>query len=351
MVTLFQGGGATAPAQFGTGDWSIAALGNGTTARITITTLPSNGGSAITDLEYQIDGGSWVSLAGTTTGNYDLTGLTFAVEIDVAIRAVNAVGNGTASATKAVTPFVSFAALIAMSPELALDPAEAGSVFQERTGASATTPAAVGDPVGSIRNWGTLGGWLTAPTDAARPILRSASGRLYLEFDGVDDILLADLAALRGVAGWTLSTKSRANRGTGNETLLFVATTAVTSTRGALFAITGASSLVGRRANADGAVTLSGSSHTGNDVVVTGIGDYTNTDAFIRGDGTQEAQNLSWLTSGVTPSDGGRVCLGAVLPVEGAAVNLLSGRSYCAFEFPVVLSGANLTMLERYEAQ
>ena len=95
---------ASAPAQFGSNEWSLNDLGTGGDARIIINTLPDNGGSAITDLERNIDGGGWVSLGGTSTGNYDLTGLfTDGVSTDVQIRAVNAIGNGTASATKSVT--------------------------------------------------------------------------------------------------------------------------------------------------------------------------------------------------------------------------------------------------------
>lgn len=92
-----------APSQFGTGDWSIADAGTNQDAEITITALPGDGGSAITDLQYQIDGGSWVSLGGTTTGTYTVAGFTDGTPADVAIRAVNANGNGTASATKSVT--------------------------------------------------------------------------------------------------------------------------------------------------------------------------------------------------------------------------------------------------------
>lgn len=95
-------GGATAPAQFQLGEWSVADDGTAGDITISITALPSNGGSAITDLAYQIDGGSWTSLGGTTTGDYPLSGFTDNVEVDVAIRAVNAIGNGTASLTKAV---------------------------------------------------------------------------------------------------------------------------------------------------------------------------------------------------------------------------------------------------------
>lgn len=98
------GESATAPAQFQDGDWSVADKETGGTITITISTLPSDGGSAITDLEYQIDGGAWTSLGGTTTGSYDVSGLTDDVAVSVAIRAVNAVGAGTASAMKAVTP-------------------------------------------------------------------------------------------------------------------------------------------------------------------------------------------------------------------------------------------------------
>jgi len=94
----------TSPAQFAANQWSISNLATGGDARITISTLPDNGGSAITDLEYQIDGGSWVSLGGTTSGNYDLANaFTDGVAALVAIRAVNAIGNGTASSTKSIT--------------------------------------------------------------------------------------------------------------------------------------------------------------------------------------------------------------------------------------------------------
>jgi hypothetical protein len=93
----------------------------------------------------------------------------------------------------------------------------AGTVFQERTGQFAATPAAVGDPVGTIVNLGTFGGYWTAPSDAARPILRETGGKRWLEFDGVDDVIdyrnrslflqrgyhiFADVAEISGSANW-----------------------------------------------------------------------------------------------------------------------------------------------------
>lgn len=97
-------GSASAPEQFDPGDWSVSDDGTDGDVTISITALPNNGGSAITDLEYQIDGGSWVSLGATTTGDYGVSGLTNGTSYDFALRAVNAIGNGTASTTKSATP-------------------------------------------------------------------------------------------------------------------------------------------------------------------------------------------------------------------------------------------------------
>jgi hypothetical protein len=94
--------GATVPDAFTSGQWSLTA--GDTLLTVGITALPDDGGSAITDLEYRLDGGSWTSLGGTTTGNYNLTGLTNGTEYDVELRAVNAIGNASASDLKSATP-------------------------------------------------------------------------------------------------------------------------------------------------------------------------------------------------------------------------------------------------------
>lgn len=71
-----------------------------------------------------------------------------------------------------------------------VDPSDLSIMRQEITGASASTPVVSGDPVGSILNKGAVGGWLTAPSTGARPILRTdGGGRYYLEFDGSNDSL------------------------------------------------------------------------------------------------------------------------------------------------------------------
>ena len=67
-------------------------------------TAGSDGGSAVTDFEYQLDGsGSWVSLGTTGTGA-SLTGLTNGQTYSVQIRMLNAIGPGAASNSLEVTP-------------------------------------------------------------------------------------------------------------------------------------------------------------------------------------------------------------------------------------------------------
>lgn len=78
------------------------------------------------------------------------------------------------------------------------DPSDTATLFVERTGASATTPASINGPVGTMLDkHGTR--HATAPSDAARPILRQSGGLHYLEFDGVDDCFAYDGTGLVGI--------------------------------------------------------------------------------------------------------------------------------------------------------
>lgn len=68
---------------------------------------------------------------------------------------------------------------------LVLSAADPASMFVERTGAAATTLAALNGPVGTWRYGGVN---FTAPSDAARWIRRSAGGASWVESDGFDDV-------------------------------------------------------------------------------------------------------------------------------------------------------------------
>lgn len=95
---------ATEPGTFQISDWSLTAIAGGVI--LSITNLPNDGGSALTALQYSTDGTTWTNLSGLSTGDRTITSLS-AVEYNFQIRAVNAVGSGAASDTKAVTPLAS----------------------------------------------------------------------------------------------------------------------------------------------------------------------------------------------------------------------------------------------------
>lgn len=83
--------------------------------------------------------------------------------------------------------------VIALNPVALFDISQLNTLFEERTGASATTPASVDGVVGTIKSvHNTV--YLTAPSDAARPTLKKIGSRYYLKFDGSDDAFNFSLA-------------------------------------------------------------------------------------------------------------------------------------------------------------
>ena len=84
---------------------TIAAAAPGhQSASITFTAPVSDGGSAITDHEYELDAsGIWISF-GTTSSPATISGLTNGQSYSVSIRAVNAVGAGAGSTVASVIP-------------------------------------------------------------------------------------------------------------------------------------------------------------------------------------------------------------------------------------------------------
>jgi len=96
---------ATAPAAMTVGQWSAEPTATPGEIGINIDTLPSDGGSAITALEYRVGTGAAVALAGTGTGLRVVTaGFTAGVAAAIQVRAVNAVGAADWSDVKTRTP-------------------------------------------------------------------------------------------------------------------------------------------------------------------------------------------------------------------------------------------------------
>ena len=85
----------------------LSATPGDTQVTVAFTTPSSDGGNAISNYEYTIDGGtSWTAFAPTDTSSpVTITGLTNGTAYSIGLRAVNSIGSGTASANVAATPF------------------------------------------------------------------------------------------------------------------------------------------------------------------------------------------------------------------------------------------------------
>jgi hypothetical protein len=92
-----------APLPFTAGMWTLVNAGTSGDATINIVSLPWNGDSAITALEYSIAGGAWTAFVGVNPGSRTIAGFTDGLPTNVNIRAVNAVGASATSDTKSVT--------------------------------------------------------------------------------------------------------------------------------------------------------------------------------------------------------------------------------------------------------
>lgn len=95
-------GSAKAPAQFASGQWSASTGLAAKEVVLNVSALPSDGGSPITALQYNI-GAGWVMLTGTGTGARVLQMASAGAQYSMVIRAVNAIGPGPASEMKSVT--------------------------------------------------------------------------------------------------------------------------------------------------------------------------------------------------------------------------------------------------------
>lgn len=93
---------ATAPSAFTSGQWTATPGVDKIT--VAVSALPSDGGSAITAIQYRVDSGSWTASGVSGIGSFDIAGLTRGTAYAVTIRAVNAIGSGSASDSKASTP-------------------------------------------------------------------------------------------------------------------------------------------------------------------------------------------------------------------------------------------------------
>lgn len=151
----------------------------------TVVAAIAHNGTLPATLSITADPDNKFAISGTelvTTATFDLGVKT---SHSVTIRVDNtAAGGGVYSKSFSIAVSAPVAWLPSALAELAIwiDPSDLSTMRQERTGASAITPVAVGEPVGTIRDKSANGYYFVAPSDAARPILRQAGALYYLEF-------------------------------------------------------------------------------------------------------------------------------------------------------------------------
>ena len=207
-ANVISGTVSVAPAAFGTADWSLtdkpSATGN--TVTLAFTALPSNGGSAITDVQYQINAGSWVSI-GTTPTSLDVT-VPATTLVDMQIRAVNAIGSG-ATDTKSITP-TTIAAASTTAYFGADTVANAGSWRPETTLGDEVTLTGIVSQTGMTRTWAVTGGALvctngTPAVDNTKTLtVSTASGNIVVTISTVANAWsVADATELRAALAAT----------------------------------------------------------------------------------------------------------------------------------------------------
>jgi hypothetical protein len=93
-------------------------------------TVGANNGASITDYEYSLNSGAYIS-AGTTTSPFTITGLSGRTSYSVTIKARNSVGLGTASSSVSAT-----------TTDSALDASDAAAAIAEAARVAAAAQAA-----------------------------------------------------------------------------------------------------------------------------------------------------------------------------------------------------------------
>jgi hypothetical protein len=128
-------GGSTVPDAFAAGGWSMATGSGEAELDITLSTLPSDGGATITDVEWAIAGsGSWASLPSYNgTGTYTITAPLASTSYEVFIRAVNSEGVSTGNTSKTATSGAAAASATMPAFRKTYEPSAAGAVYTQST--------------------------------------------------------------------------------------------------------------------------------------------------------------------------------------------------------------------------
>ena len=175
------------------------------------------------------------------------------------------------------------------------DPSDIATLFQDSAG---TTPVtATGQPVGKILDKSGRANHATQATAASRPVLQQdATGRYYLDFDGVDDSLATASIDFTGTDKMTVWAGVRKNSdAAGGVVVELSATTASNNGSFSIFAPASASpSLLFQSKGTVLANAIAATGYTAPiTVVITGQGDISNDSSILRANAVQAATNVA----------------------------------------------------------
>jgi hypothetical protein len=103
------------------------------------------------------------------------------------------------------------------------DLTNSATVFQEQTGASATTPSGADGPIGTLKDLSPNNNYAMAPDDAGRPTWRSAG---YADPDGTTDYLTCDTVSFSGANVYIIAAMRSPASAKDSERLVSLGTTA-----------------------------------------------------------------------------------------------------------------------------
>lgn len=298
----------------------------------TFTVAATGGGLSYQWQKSDNAGVDWSNISGATATSYTTPATVRTTDNNDQFRCVITNSAGTVNSNAATLTVWN---PLALGADLAcwLDPSS--GIFTERTGASATTASANGDPIGTWRaRNGTING--TAAADAQRAIYRATglNGTPGVEFDGTDDRFdfTANLAATFQNKGFGYVFMGVASEAEPSPSCAMAFQTPSGITRAGLFfnnlSTSGRLLTGGRRLDSDTAIAVSvDSAFTSLEVFVAGCEFLWGvSDLHLRKNGLRIASNSSFFTDGNTSNTAsGGVALGCF--------NLTSGTEF--FDGPI----------------
>lgn len=229
------------------------------------------------------------------------------------------------------------------------DPSDLSTLFQNSDGTGAP---AVGQPVGYMADKSGNGHNATQPTSTKRPILRTANGLYYLEFDGADDCLTTTFIDFTGTDAMSVFAGVKKNDDDNNNTVVELGNNVGFGEAFRLMSFKNNSNKFGFSSAGD--ISVSGNVRTayGNAVagastaVFTGVSKISTPSVLLREDGTTVTTVTSNQGTGVYDND--PLNIGAR---NNGTTNQLDGNVYSLIIRNVVSTDAVIANTENYVAR